>query len=39
MTEAGFLNDPDSEARLVPLLKQNFLAGARELRAQFAVGG
>ena len=39
MTEAGFLNDPDSEARFVPLLKQNFLAGARGRRAQFAVGG
>ncbi len=33
-----FDSDPDSEARLVPLMEQNFLAGARELRAQFAVG-
>src|ERR1700682_2521436 len=33
-----FDTDPDSEARLVPLMERNFLAGARELRAQFAVG-
>ena len=33
-----FDTDPDSEARLVPLMEQNFLAGARELRGQFAVG-
>jgi hypothetical protein len=33
-----FDSDPASEARLVPLMEQNFLAGARELRAQFAVG-
>ena len=33
-----FDTDPDNEARLVPLMEQNFLAGARELRAQFAVG-
>jgi len=32
-----FDSDPDSEARLVPLMEQNFLAGAREQRAQFAV--
>ncbi len=31
-----FDSDPDSEARLVPLMEQNFLAG--ELRAQFALG-
>jgi hypothetical protein len=29
-----FDTDPDSEARLVPLMEQNFLAGARELRTQ-----
>jgi len=33
-----FDSDPDGEARLVPLMEQNFLADARELRAQFAVG-
>jgi hypothetical protein len=36
---SAFETDPDSVARLVPLMEQNFLAGARELRAQFAGGG